>query len=163
MVEVYLHYYLRYSCRSQWSRSAVARLLRLWVRIPPGAWKFVCCECCVMLGRGLCDGLITRPEESYRLWCVVVCDLETSWMRRPTGGCCAKTNKPKVQLHVSVLDNSHLQVVHESLESSYTRFNMGCVQWGCEGWGGHEISCVSWRLWGVHGVTAIVYIWVNNS
>jgi hypothetical protein len=26
--------------------------------------------------RGLCDGLITHPEESYRLWCVVVCDLE---------------------------------------------------------------------------------------
>jgi hypothetical protein len=25
--------------------------------------------------------LITRPEESYRLWCVVVCDLETSRMR----------------------------------------------------------------------------------
>jgi len=23
-------------------------------------------------GRGLCDELITRPEESYRLWCVVV-------------------------------------------------------------------------------------------
>ena len=38
---------------------------------------------------------------------------------------------PKVQLHVSALDNSHLQVVHESLESSYTRFSMGCVQWGC--------------------------------
>jgi len=34
-------------------------------------------------GRGLCDELITRPEESYRLWCVVVCDLETSTMRRP--------------------------------------------------------------------------------
>jgi len=33
-------------------------------------------------GRGLCDGLITRPEESYRLWRVVVCDLETSEMRR---------------------------------------------------------------------------------
>jgi len=27
-------------------------------------------------GRGLCDELITRPEESYRLRCVV-CDLET--------------------------------------------------------------------------------------
>jgi hypothetical protein len=26
---------------------------------------------------GLCDELITRPEESYRLWCVVVCDHET--------------------------------------------------------------------------------------
>ena len=37
---------------------------------------FVCCECCVLSGRGFCDGLITRPEESYRLWCVAVCDLE---------------------------------------------------------------------------------------
>ena len=44
---------------------------------------FVCCECCVLSGRGLCDELITRPEEFYRLWCVVVCDLETSRMRRP--------------------------------------------------------------------------------
>jgi hypothetical protein len=35
----------------------------------------VCCECCVLSGTGLCDELITRPEESYRLWCVV-CDLE---------------------------------------------------------------------------------------
>jgi len=49
---------------------------------------FVCCECCVLLGRGLCDELIIRPEESCRMWCVVVCDLESSWMRRPwsTGG-----------------------------------------------------------------------------
>jgi len=30
----------------------------------------------VLSGRGLCDELITRPEESHRLWCVVVCDLE---------------------------------------------------------------------------------------
>ena len=37
---------------------------------------FFCCDCCVLSGRGLCDELITRPEESYRLWCVVVCDLE---------------------------------------------------------------------------------------
>jgi len=49
---------------------------------------FVGCECCVLSGRGLCDGLITRPEKSYWLWCVVVYDLETSSMRRPwpTGG-----------------------------------------------------------------------------
>ena len=32
----------------------------------------------MLSGRGLCDELITRPEESYRLCCVVVCDLETS-------------------------------------------------------------------------------------
>ena len=88
------HYYIYLWCgRSQCPRSlmrgsAAARLLRLWVRIPPGAWISVSCECCVLSGRGLCDGLICRPEESYQLWCVVVCDLETSSMRRPwpTGG-----------------------------------------------------------------------------
>jgi len=37
---------------------------------------FVCCECCVLSGRSLLDELITRPEESYRLCCIVVCDLE---------------------------------------------------------------------------------------
>jgi len=42
----------------------------------------VCCECCVLLGRGICDGLITHPEESYRMWCVVMCDLETSSKKR---------------------------------------------------------------------------------
>jgi hypothetical protein len=60
-----------------------ARLLRLWVRIPTGSWIFICCECCVLSGRGLCDELITCPEESYRLWCVVLCNLETSRMLRP--------------------------------------------------------------------------------
>jgi hypothetical protein len=33
---------------------------------------FVSCECCVLSVRGLCDWPITRPEESYRLWCVWV-------------------------------------------------------------------------------------------
>jgi len=28
--------------------------------------------------RLFCDEVFTRPEESYRLWCVAVCDLETS-------------------------------------------------------------------------------------
>jgi len=37
----------------------------------------------VLSGRGLCDELITRPEESYRLWYVVVCDLETSKIGAP--------------------------------------------------------------------------------
>jgi len=38
----------------------------------------VSCECCVLSGRGLCDGLITCLEESHRMWCIVVCGLETS-------------------------------------------------------------------------------------
>jgi hypothetical protein len=33
---------------------------------------FVSCECCVLSCRGLCVGLITRPEKSYRVWCVWV-------------------------------------------------------------------------------------------
>jgi len=28
---------------------------------PTGAWIFVCCECRVLSGRGLCDELIIRP------------------------------------------------------------------------------------------------------
>jgi len=87
--------------RSQWPcglrrRSTAARLLRLWVRIPPGGME-VCLLwlLCVLSGRGICDELIAHPEESYRLWSVVVCDLETSWMRRPcpTGGCRAKNKQ----------------------------------------------------------------------
>ena len=64
-----------------------------------GPWMLVCCECCVLSGRGLCDELITRPEESYRLRCVVVCDLETSGMRRPWPyeGCCARNRQTYVK------------------------------------------------------------------
>ena len=42
-------------CRSQWPRglrpeSAADGLMGLRVRIPPGAWMFVSCECCVLSG-----------------------------------------------------------------------------------------------------------------
>ena len=85
--------------RSHWPRglrrrSAAARLPRTWVRIPPGGMD-VSRECCMLSGRGLCDELIPRPQESYRLGCFVVFDLEIPWMRRPwpTGGICAKRKK----------------------------------------------------------------------
>jgi len=77
-------FYIVYSMflyrRSQWPRglrrrSVAARLLRLWGSNPAAGHG---CLSVVLLGRGLCDELITRPEESYRQWCVVVCDLETS-------------------------------------------------------------------------------------
>jgi hypothetical protein len=35
---------------------------------------FFSCTVFVVSGRGLCDGPIPRPEESYRLWCVSECD-----------------------------------------------------------------------------------------
>jgi hypothetical protein len=43
-------------CESVWVCAWVCTCVRAWV--------------CVLLGRGLCVGLITRPEESYRVWCV---------------------------------------------------------------------------------------------
>jgi hypothetical protein len=88
----------------------------------------VCCECCVLSDWGLCDELITRPEESYRLWCVVVCELETSWMRRTwsTVGCRAKNKQTKTQtsftsynlfgLHVTVRLSYHL---HNIIQNAY--------------------------------------------
>jgi len=72
---------------------------------------FVCCECCVLSGRGLCDELITRSEESYPLWCVVVCDLETSKEEaksplkgceyKPTMGCDAEKKNAVVYMPLS--------------------------------------------------------------
>jgi hypothetical protein len=55
----------------------------------------VCWDCCVLSGRGLCDGLITRPEESYRLWRVVVCDQDTSQNEE------AKARHRAVKIHPS--------------------------------------------------------------
>ena len=48
----------------------------------------VCCECCVLSGRGVCDELIAHPEEYYQLWCIIASDLKISEMSRPwpTGG-----------------------------------------------------------------------------
>ena len=37
---------------------------------PAGAWMSVSCECFVLSDRGLCVGLIPRPEESYRVLCL---------------------------------------------------------------------------------------------
>jgi len=64
-------------------------------------------------GRGLCDELITRPEESYRLCCVVVCDLETSRMGAPY-----------------IYDISHLRVNPPMLEVavSYRYSKSHCIE-----------------------------------
>ena len=66
------------SGRSRWPQgprdmSAAAHLLRLRVRIPPGAWMSVSCECCVLSRIDLCEGPIPRLEEStkrvrHRTW-----------------------------------------------------------------------------------------------
>ena len=65
---------------------------------------YVCVECCVLSSRGLYDGLIIRPEKSYRLRCVVVCDLETTRMRRPWPVLGRRATKKNRQVYTVVLN-----------------------------------------------------------
>jgi hypothetical protein len=63
--------------RSRWPRdlrrgSGAARFLGLRVRISPRTRRSASCKCCVFSSRDLYVGLITRPEESYRVWGVAV-------------------------------------------------------------------------------------------
>ena len=62
-------------------------LLELRVRIPPEAWVFVCCECCVLSNTDLCDGPITRDRNPTE--CVSLCmikgnndPLHQQWVRQ---------------------------------------------------------------------------------
>jgi len=66
----------------------------------------------VLSGGSLCDVLITRPKESYRLWCVVVCDLETSRMSRPwpSVGCSAITKNIIWELNERILHNFNVRM-----------------------------------------------------
>jgi len=111
----YFSVHAGFSGRGLRRRSVAARLLRSWVRIPPGAWMFVCCECSVLSGRGLRDELITRPEESYRLWCVVVCDIETSRMRRPWPALGRNATEKKNLFNALWLDAPLIHPLHISL------------------------------------------------
>jgi len=112
------------SGRSQWLRglrrgSAAVRLLRLWVRILLGGMD-VCCECCVLSGRGLCDEPISRTEESYRLWCVVVCDLETSRGHGPRWAAA-----PQENIYIYIFDSPAWLLETEAIgctETSVTKY-----------------------------------------
>jgi hypothetical protein len=66
--------------RAFWDWACGLLLLGLRVRIPPGTWMSVTCDCCVLSGRGLCVGPITRPEVFYQ---VSGCDREASPVRKP--------------------------------------------------------------------------------
>jgi hypothetical protein len=63
----------------------------------------VSCDSCVLSGRGLCDGPITRLEESYRLCCV--CDLIPSTVRRPRPTRAVETWKEKNYLNNNISIN----------------------------------------------------------
>jgi len=65
---------------------------------------FVSCVCC--LSSGLCDELITRPGESYRICvCLIVCNLKTSTNVRPKPdlGRCTRKNSAQATILCTVL------------------------------------------------------------
>jgi len=63
----------------------------------------------VLSGRGLCDELITRPEESYRLCCVVVCDLETSRIGAPY---IYDTSNLRVKMDLKYIECENVNWIH---------------------------------------------------
>jgi hypothetical protein len=88
--------------RSRWPRRlrrgfAASRLLGLRVWMPPGAIS----ECRVLLlGRGLCDGLIRRPEESYRMYaCRCVWSSATKASTPTMSRYKVNTKKERIQIH----------------------------------------------------------------
>jgi hypothetical protein len=96
---------------------------------------FVCCECCVLSGRGLCDELITRPEESYRLWRVVVCDQESSKTRRLK----ARYRAVKIQPQGVVTPGKQtVNIPPITIINTYMKLKIFCrcslfPSWSCEG------------------------------
>jgi len=148
--------------QSQWPRglrrgSTAARLLRLSVRIPPGAWMSVCVEYSVLSGRGLCEGLITRPKKSYRLWCVVVCDLETSRMRRPCpalGRSATEKKSTYIKFHIKTLKIAPicfdpkiiLRELCRSLLKSFEKHSQN-NSFILTGWCDSMLCCVRVRFW----------------
>ena len=92
-IYIYIYIYIYYLIISDpvavaarsFRKSAAAPLQRILVWIPPE-------ECCVLSGRGLCEELITPPEESYRtvlrrcVWSRKLVNEEALAHRRGGGG-----------------------------------------------------------------------------
>lgn len=88
-----------------------------------GAWMSVCCECCLLSCRGLCDGPIPRSEESYRL-CVSVIRFNSNildlqrvgrkWSRLRI------RKKDRIKKECCYCRPSHIHTVMHSLYELYT-------------------------------------------
>jgi len=63
-----------------WSKVYVCSRLSAEIMGLNGCLSVVSVMCCQV---EVSDELITHPEESYQLWCVIMCDVETSRMRKP--------------------------------------------------------------------------------
>ena len=73
----------------------------------------------VLSGRGLCDELITRPEESYRLWCVAVCDLENLKNEEAMTRVGSQRHSKYIYIYIYICTHTHCKV------------EGGCLKIGC--------------------------------
>jgi hypothetical protein len=81
----------------------------------------------VLSSRGLCDELITRTEEFYLLWRVVLCDLETSKEEakrplkdceyKPKMGCDAERKKNEISLYYDARSKKHQNTMYAFFKS----------------------------------------------
>jgi len=118
IVCLYLNFVLLINSRSQWPRglrcgSTAARLLGLWVRIPPGAWMSVCVECCQVEVSATGWSLVRRsPTDCDASLCVIYKPQEWGghgprWAAAPQGGKIFINNKI-IKFTLSALQNDKL-------------------------------------------------------
>jgi hypothetical protein len=81
-----------------------------------GGMDVCLCKCCVLSGRGLCEGPITRPEESYRVWCVELSVIEEPH-RRGLG--LLGSVEPWEKMYFDTLSTKHFK----TLKTEYTSLN----------------------------------------
>jgi hypothetical protein len=82
---------------------------------------FVCCVCCVLSDRGLCDELITRPGEYCRLWRVVVCDQETSWYEEAIARAGLQSRKNSI-----ILNDQIIRILKHKISLFWKHINIIC-------------------------------------
>ena len=105
-------------------RSVAAWFLRLWVRIHPSAWMFVCCVCfAVYLAVSETSRSLVQRRPTWCL-CLIVCDVEISTMRRPRHdlSCCTTERKYGCETwFVTLRKGRGLEIVFTLLLDSYAR------------------------------------------
>jgi hypothetical protein len=87
-------------------------------------WMDICCKCCVLSGKCLYVALITRLEESYRVWCVWMwsCSLDNEetlahlgLLRHGERNTCPKIIGPRPFAHVLCLCKIVTTVLYSEL------------------------------------------------
>jgi hypothetical protein len=128
---------------------------------------FVLWVLCVVRWRSVWQA-VTCPEESYQMWCVIVCDQETSWTRRPwpIGGCYAKYKPTNMFEKINVTTNSHTcftyLCLYEGIPISYMWLNINFTLHTGPGWGGRGVCGLQPPLSTIRKIRPCDLNWVSE-